>query len=169
MVCFVLLFSFKVFKMIVTVLPPSLRKNLIVITESQLEALRKTNSVNLALATESSSDDSPLVTAIKQQLAISQQENVKQLGLIGAELIESTSKLNESLVQKARALRKEADELLSKARSLHNSQQHLLVTGDVLPLASALCLTVNDQALLDKHVKDTKVPDYFAQQNKKEK
>lgn len=136
------------------------------IIQRQIDDLRKTNTINLKLYSTVAENDSPLVVEIKKNLEKSQAESIARLGSIGAELISSSSTIVEDYVAEARRLRKEAKEKLNQAREIHNSQQHMLNTGDVLPLANALGLVVpEDQKDVTKHLKENPVLDYFARQN----
>lgn len=155
-------------RIFIGILPRNVRQVFGDIISDQIAGLRKSNSVDLTLNTSESESDSPLVVQIKKQLKEAQNQTVERLGVIGAELIQSSTQTNEKLVEEARTLRKQADELLTKARKIHNAQQFMLNSGDTLPLALALELVDGtDKVLVEKHVQSVKVPDYFAKQNPK--
>ena len=138
------------------------------IISNQIDSIRKRKTVDLSLNTDSAENDSPLVVEIKKQLKASQDASVARLGTIGAELINSSTQTSESLVAEARALRKEANEKLAKARNLHNAQQHMLNTGDSLPLALYLdMIPAPHISLVEKHINQAEIKDYFGEKNPK--
>ena len=139
------------------------------IISTQIEGIRKRKSVDLSLNTEASSTDSPLVAEIKKQLKAAEEGNVARLGTIGADLIDSSRVVTENLVNEAKALRKKANDQLSKARNIHNAQQHMLNTGDSLPLAYYLDLIHSsaDIKLVEKHIEQVGIKDYFGEKNPK--
>lgn len=138
------------------------------IISNQIDSIRKRKTVDLTLDTQSTEGDSALVVEIKKQLKASQDASVARLGTIGAELINSSTQTSESLVAEGRALRKEANEKLAKARNVHNAQQHMLNTGDSLPLAFYLDLIPSqDVKVVEKHIEQANIKDYFGEKNPK--
>ena len=138
------------------------------IISTQIEGIRKRKSVDLSLNTEASSTDSPLVAEIKKQLKAAEESSVARLGTIGAELINSSTKTTEALVAEGKALRKQAQDQLNKARNIHNAQQHMLNTGDSLPLAFYLgYIPLEETKLVEKHIEQAGIKDYFGEKNPK--
>ena len=138
------------------------------IISNQIDGIRKRKTVDLSLNTDSTSEDSPLVAEIKKQLKASNEASVARLGTIGAELINSSTKTTEALVAEGKALRKQAQDQLNKARNIHNAQQHMLNTGDSLPLAFYLgYIPLEETKLVEKHIEQASIKDYFGEKNPK--
>ena len=105
---------------------------------------------------------------IKKQLKAAEESSVARLGTIGAELINSSTKTTEALVAEGKALRKQAQDQLNKARNIHNAQQHMLNTGDSLPLAFYLgYIPLDETKLVEKHIEQAGIKDYFGEKNPK--
>lgn len=155
-------------RMIAVSLTMSVRSIFNEIISTQIDGIRKRKTVDLSLNTDTTTEDSPLVAEIKKQLKAAEESSVARLGTIGAELINSSTKTTEALVAEGKALRKQAQDQLNKARNIHNAQQHMLNTGDSLPLAFYLgYIPLGETKLVEKHIEQAGIKDYFGEKNPK--
>lgn len=139
------------------------------IIQDQLDRIQEENKIFLDAGQLTIKDsDSDYLKSMKQHLLNARQKDAENLGQYGAKIIGSAIDQENELVRQARALRKQADEMLTKAHKLHNSRSYLLETGDVIPIAIDLGLVPSTHvSIAQKHVDGLTIPDAFAQTKQK--
>lgn len=138
------------------------------IIAKQLDLIAQEEVVTLSSESlEIKEGDSTLIRSMKENLIKSREDQDRQLGVHGAEIVQASVATEEFLLKEMRKLRKQADELQNKAKAQFNARTHLLKSGDILPIAQELGLipsTHADQA--KKYLDSNTVPDYFSEQKK---
>ena len=139
--------------------------------QEQLDQIQEESKIALDVSQLTATDsDNDMIKSMKKHLLDNRTRHAENLGQYGAKIIGAAIDKENCLVAQARALRAEADSLLSQAHTLRNARSFLLTSGDVIPVAKSLGLVPSSHAVIaTKYIDSLTIPDVFAEAKAKKK
>lgn len=133
------------------------------VVRREIEKLQKLSTLSIdSLDLSIKDSDSLMIKKMKESLITRNTETQNMLGEMCADLVEQCIDKENELIDEAKHLRNRAKDLIERAHTLHNYREHLLITGESLPLGLVLdCVPDQHLNFVKKYIKGLDIPDYF--------